>query len=160
MGRPLYPESTSTRAAKLENRVDALERRRAAAGFYQIKVFYDDETVTTGDGKFIFAIPYDLDGARLLYVNAYVTTVSSSGMITVQFHNRTIVNDMLTTPITIDANELDAENAATPWVIDAGYNEYGWPDPDNTVFYRQQIRIDVDTAGTGAKGLGVMLGFD
>lgn len=161
MTRPLYPESTATRAAKLENRVDALERRRAAAGFYQIKVFYDDETVEAGDGAFIFAIPYDLDRAKLLYVNAYVTTASSSGLVTVQIRNVTQAFDMLTTPITIDANELDAENAATPWVIDAAFeDEYPWPDSDNTVFYRQQISIDVDTAGTGAMGLGVMLGFD
>lgn len=161
MTRPLYPESTATRAAKLENRVDALERRRGAAGFYQIKVFADDETVEVGDNAFVFAIPYDLDRSKLLYVNAYITTVSSSGLVTVQIRNKTQAFDMLTTPVTIDAGELDAENAATPWVIDAQYeDEYPWPDSDNTVFYRQQIAIDVDTAGTGAMGLGVMLGFD
>jgi hypothetical protein len=153
--------------------VAALERRRPVAGFYEIKLFADDETVTTGDGVFILAIPFDLNKAKLKYVNTFVTTVSSSGLVTVQIHNLGSTQnpagfDMLSTRITIDANEKDAETAATRWAIkgmelpplSTSYAEYGYPDSDNTVFFRQQLRIDVDTAGTGAMGLGIMLGFD
>jgi hypothetical protein len=68
--------------------------------------------------------------------------------------------DMLLTPITIDANEKDAEDATTAWEIDKGDTEYAYPFLNNYVFYRQQLRIDVDTAGTGAMGLGIQLGFD
>lgn len=162
----LYHNTPQTEQAKIDNRVTALEHRRDVPGFYEIKIIADDDEVATGDGLFIFAIPIDLDRSKLRYVNAFVTTVSSSGLVTVQIHNLTASSneasnfDMLLTPITIDANEFDAENATTPWEIDKGFNEYGWPDTDNTVYYRQQLRIDVDTAGTGAMGLGVMLGFE
>jgi len=162
----IYHTTPEAEQAKFDNRITALEHRRDVPGFYEIKVFADDETLEAGDGQFILAIPIDLDRAKLRYVNAFVTTVSSSGLVEIQIHNLTASSnvpsnfDMLLTPITIDASEYDAENAATPWEIDKGYNEYGWPDTDNTVYYRQQLRIDVDDEGTGAKGLGVMLGFE
>lgn len=174
-GRPLNRQSLESLVAQLEKRIESLERRRDVSGIYQIKLFADDEVVTTGDGRFIFEIPYDLDKARLRYVNTYVTTASSSGLVTVQIHNVGTVSDpialdMLSVPITIDANEKSAEQAATQWVIkdsfddvgEAGpsYNEYGFPYADYTVFYRQQLRFDIDAAGTGAMGLGVMVGFD
>lgn len=162
----LYHNTPETEQGKIANRVTALEHRRDVAAFYEIKIFADDQAVETGDGKFIFAIPIDLDRALLRYVNAFVTTESSSGLVTVQIFNTTASSsesselDMLLTPITIDANEFDAENATTPWEIDKTYFNYGYPETNNTVYYRQQLRIDVDTAGTGAMGLGVMLGFE
>lgn len=173
-GRPLSRQNEGNLLAQLESRVRALERRRDVSGHYEIKLFGDDEAVTVGDGRFSFEIPRNLDKARLRYVNAFVTTVSSSGLVTVQIHNVGTVADpisldMLSVPITIDANEKSAEQAATEWVIkdtfddtlgDPSYSEYGFPYADYTVFYRQHLRIDIDTAGTGAMGLGVMLGFD
>lgn len=173
-GRPLNRQNEGNLLAQLTARVEALERRRDVSGHYEIKLFADDDVIETGNGRFIFEVPYNLDKGRLRYVNAYVTTVSSSGLVTVQIHNvGTVSNpvgmDMLSTPMTIDANEKSAEDAATPWVIkdtfadtggDPSYSEYGFPYADYTVFYRQQLRIDIDTAGTGAMGLGVMLGFD
>ena len=175
MGRPLIRQNEGNLLAQLEARVAALERRRDVSGHYEIKLFADDETVTVGDGRFFLEIPYNLNRARLRYVNAYVSTESSSGLVTVQIHNvgtvaDPITLDMLSVPITIDANERSAEQAATAWVIkdsvdDVGaagpsYSEYGFPYADYTVFYRQQLRFDIDTAGTGAMGLGVMVGFD
>lgn len=165
-GRPLYKPDPITEMEQLRNRVEALERRRAVTGHYAIKLFADTDTVTTGDGVFLFSIPYDLDESKLRYVGTYVTTVSSSGLVTVQIHNVGSTQDpagfdMLTTRITIDANEKDSETAATPWEIQDDYgNEYPYPFQDNHVFYRQQLRIDVDAAGTGAKGLGIHLGFE
>lgn len=162
----IYHGNERTGQAKLENRTDALERRRDVGGHYAIKIFADDEEVETGNGKFYFAIPIDLQRARLKYVGAFVSTVSSSGLVTVQIHNLTASSnitsgfDMLTVPMTIDVNEFDAENATTPWEIDTDDTQYTYPDRNNVVYYRQQLRIDVDTAGTGAMGLGVMLGFD
>lgn len=169
-GRPIARSTEGSLIAQLANRIAALERRRDVSGHYEIKLFADDEVVTVGDGRFSFGIPYNLHRAKLRYVNAYVTTVSTSGLVTVQIHNTGTVAspislDMLNVPITIDANEKDAEDATTPWEI-AGmetppsYAEYGYPDADNTVFYKQQLRIDIDTAGTGAMGLGLQLGFD
>lgn len=119
-------------------------------GRYEIKVVADDTTVTTGDGKFVFEIPADLDGTNLTLVRAFVTTASTSGLPTVQIRNVTQAADMLTTRVTIDASEKSSKTAATAAVIDTGNDDVADGD---------QIAIDVDVAGTGAKGLGVILEF-
>ncbi len=117
---------------------------------FEIKVTSDTEALATGDGQFIFAIPKDLNGANLVDAQAYVTTVSSSGLPTVQIRNVTQTADMLTTKITIDASEFTSFTAATPRVIDASNDDVATGD---------LIAIDVDVAGTGTMGLGVLLGF-
>ena len=155
----LYYENEGTLIAKLMNRVAALERRKAVAGFYEIKIFADDAEVETGNGKFIFAIPIDLDRARLRYANAFVTTSGSSDL-EVMIHNITVGTDMLDSPITIDSGELNAETSNSPVEIKTSDFFVNYPDTDATVFRRDQIRIDVDADGNGAMGLGVMLGFD
>ena len=172
-GRPLGRQTLGALVAQLEERVKALERRRAVSGHYEIKLFADDEAVAVGDGRFMFNIPYNLDKAKLRYLNIYVTT-AGSGPTTVQLHNNGSVADpanfdMLNTPITIESGELDAEtNFTTPWEIagkefppaDPSYAIYGFPYTDNTVFFKQQIRIDIDAAGSGAMGLGIQLGIE
>lgn len=115
-----------------------------------IKVFSDTQTVSTGDGKFIFEISRDMNKLRLVDVESYVTTVSSSGKPTVQLRNVTQAVDMLTTKVEIDASEKNSKDAATQRVITAANADVVWGD---------HIAIDVDVAGTGAKGLGVMLTF-
>lgn len=106
--------------------------------------------ITTGDGKAYFRVPAELNGCNLVAVGAHVTTVSSSGLPTVQIANVTQAVDMLTTKITIDANEKDSSTAATPAVIDTGNDDVATGD---------ELRIDIDVAGTGAKGLIVDLTF-
>ncbi len=120
---------------------------------FEIKVIADDDTLATGDGQFIFAIPKDLNGSNLVDAQAYVTTVSSSGLPTVQIRNVTQTADMLTTKITIDVGDLRSfapDTPATPRVIDTANDDVATGD---------LIAIDVDVAGTGAMGLGVLLGF-
>lgn len=117
---------------------------------FDIKIFADDGTLSTGDGKFIFAIPSDLNGANLISAQAYVTTVSSSGTPTVQIRNVTDAVDMLSTRITIDASEYTSYTAAAASVVDTAHDDVATGD---------RIAIDVDVAGTGAKGLGVILEF-
>ena len=116
----------------------------------QVKVLDDATTVTTGDGKLIFAIPSQLNGLNLTDADAYVTTVSSSGLPTVQIRNITQTADMLTTKISIDASEFTSYTAAAAPVIDTGNDDVATGD---------LIAVDVDVAGTGAKGLGVILVF-
>ena len=161
-GRPLVRQTAHTQIGNLNNRVDALERNIRGGGFYEIKIFADDQVVTAGDNKFVFAVPGDLDGARLRYCNAFVTT-ASSGIMEIMIRKAPAF-DMLIIPITIDSGELDAENAADPPVIDLTYTEGNPPgagayERNNTVYYRDQICIDVDDPGSGAMGLGVQLGF-
>lgn len=131
-------------------RIRRLEASTGSIGRFHIKVFSDASVVTTGDGKFIWAIPEDLHGASLISAHAYVTTVSSSGTPTVQLRNVTQAADMLTTRITIDASEYTSYTAATAPVIDAANDDVAKGD---------RIAIDVDVAGTGAKGLGVIVRF-
>jgi hypothetical protein len=57
---------------------------------------------------------------------------------------------MLSTRITIDANEKTSYTAATAPVINATYDDVATGD---------LLAIDIDGAGTGAKGLMVMLQF-
>lgn len=116
----------------------------------QVKVIDDATTLTTGDGKVIFLVPQELNGYNLVGANAFVTTVSSSGTPTVQIRNVTDSVDMLSTRITIDASEYTSYTAAAAAVVDATYDDVATGD---------RLAVDVDVAGTGAKGLGIVLTF-
>jgi hypothetical protein len=116
----------------------------------QIKVIDDATALTTGDGKVIFCIPTELNGYNLVDADAFVTTVSSSGAPSIMIRNVTDTADMLSTAITIDANETTSYTAATAPVIDGTKDD---------VVTGDLIAIDCDAAGTGAKGLGVILSF-
>lgn len=115
-----------------------------------IKVVPDTELVTVGDGQFIFVIAEDMHNLNLAHVELFVTTVSSSGKPTVQLRNITAAVDMLSTKVEIDASEKNSKDAATQAVINTANALVEWGD---------HIAIDVDVAGTGAKGLGIILGF-
>lgn len=106
--------------------------------------------VADGVGSILFVIPPELNGFNLVDADASVFTVSSSGTPTIQIYNLTDAVDMLSTRITIDANELTSYTAATAPVIDATKDDVATGD---------QLRIDCDVAGTGTKGLAVMLSF-
>lgn len=128
-----------------------------AIGYFEIKVFADrdaldgnlpDEAivVSTGDAKFVFAIPRDLDGCELHHAAAFV---SVAGAVTVQIRNVTGAYDFLTTKVTIDSGEFTSYTAATPPVID----------DDLVVTKGDRIAVDVDAADGTAEGLGVILHF-
>lgn len=138
-----------THAPKTRGGTDPIPPDPVAVLF--IKVFSDTQTVTTGDQKFEFEVSEDMDGMNLTRVESYVTTVSSSGKPTVQIRNRTQTADMLSTKVEIDASEFNSKDAATQVVIDTANDDVAWGD---------HIAIDVDVAGTGAMGLGVMLTFE
>lgn len=123
---------------------------RKSGRIFHIKVVSDFHTVVTGNGKFIFEIPKDLDGAQLIYIESYVTTVSSSGKPTIQIRNVMTANDLLSTKCEIEVNEKNSKDAVTQPVINTGTNAVAWGD---------HLAVDVDIAGTGAKGLGVILTF-
>lgn len=106
--------------------------------------------ITTGDGKAYFRVPSTLNGMNLVAVAAALTTASSSGIPTVQIANVTDSVDMLSTKLTIDASETDSSTATTAAVIDATHDDVATGD---------MLRIDIDVAGTGAKGLIVEMQF-
>jgi hypothetical protein len=116
----------------------------------EAKIIDDATALTTGVSKLILCIPAAYNGLSLTAAHAYVTTASSSGLPSVGLRNVTTGFAMLTTNITIDANETTSYTAATPAVIDAARKVVSTGD---------LIAIDVAAAGTGARGLGTILTF-
>jgi hypothetical protein len=108
-----------------------------------ILVALSDETtpLTAATNKVTMRAPYAF---TLTEVRASLATVSSSGLVTADINvNGTTI---LSTKLSIDANEDTSETAATPAVISDGDIE----DDDELTF-------DCDAAGTGATGHKVLL---
>jgi hypothetical protein len=122
----------------------------SAQNTHQIKVIDDQSSLTGGDGAMYFFVSDDFNGTNLIDADACVSTASSSGLVTVQLHRMRGDVDMLSTAITIDANENCSYSAATPPVINGSNDD---------VVTGDIIRIDIDGAGTGAKGLAVICQF-
>lgn len=93
-------------------------------------------------------VPERWDGAELTGITAGVFTASSSGLITVRLFNASTGKNILSTNVTIDAGELTSMTAATPPVINSAYK---------TLSKGQVLKLFVESAGTGAKGLQVDL---
>jgi hypothetical protein len=118
----------------------------------QMAVTDPGTALTTGDGKGYFVVPPELNGYNLTDADAAVVGAqSSSGTVDVMIHNATDTVDMLSTGITIDANEDTSYTAATPPVVDTSNDDVATGDV---------LRFDVDSAGTGSQGLVVMLVFE
>lgn len=106
----------------------------------------------TGDSKAVIRAGEDLDGMVLSGVGAGVTAPSTLGAITIQVRRvRAGVGvDMLTTPITIEANEYDSITAAVQPVINAANDD---------ILEGDMLHFDIDAAGTGVLGLVASLYF-
>lgn len=108
-----------------------------------IQMAVSDETtaITTGTAKLTFRMPHAM---TLTEVRASLTASSSSGNPTVDINEGG--STILSTKLSIDSGELTSTTAATPAVIS-----------DASLADDAEITIDIDTAGTGAKGLKVAL---
>lgn len=110
------------------------------------------------DGKAYYRIPASLNGRNLVAVGLAVFAPSTSGTPTVQIARGRQASataahsfvDMLSTRITIDANEYDSRNAATPAVINAS---------NAGVQTGDLIRVDLDVTGTNTAGMFLTLEF-
>jgi len=116
----------------------------------EIKVIRDSDNLNAGNDKATFTIPYELNGYKLIRAEAAIKTVSSAGAISLMIRNATTTNDMLSTAITIDQGELNSYTAATHSAVNA---------VTNTVSTGNMISVDVDSIGTGTKGLDITLTF-
>ena len=115
-----------------------------------IKCVADTIGPTVGNGITHVTIPSTLNGKNLSSAQAHVYTAGTGSTTTVQLHNLTDGQDMLSTPITIDASEKDSSTAATPSVI-GSYAGVSTADV---------IRIDVDVVATNTLGLEVRMVFN
>ena len=100
----------------------------------------DETTAITTGTKVTFRMPYAF---TLTEVRASLTTAGTTGT-TVDIHEGG--TSILSTKLTFDANEKTTTTAATPAVIS-----------DAALADDAEMTIDVDAAGTGAKGLKVTL---
>lgn len=110
-------------------------------------------TLSTGDSKGVARIPVEMNSMVMYAVGAGLSTPSSSGPVTVNIRRvrAGVAVDMLSTPITIDANEYDSSTAAVAAVIN----------PTNAgVQTGDMLHFDVDAAGSGALGLVVSFSFE
>jgi len=135
--------SAVTRAILPENILPYIERTLV------IKCVADTVAPATGNGITHVTVPSTLDGKNLFSAQAHVYTVGTGSLTTVQLHNLTEGQDMLSTAITIDASEKDSSTAATPSVVG----------PNNGVSTADVIRIDVDVVATNTLGLEIRMVF-
>ena len=115
-----------------------------------VKCIADNTALAVANGVAHFTIPIELNGMNLISVGGHVYTISSSGLPAFMVYNLTDSSNMLSTAITIDENEKDSKDAATPAVIDTG---------EDDVVTGDEIRLDCTTAGTGTKGMEIRMGF-
>ena len=114
-----------------------------------IKCVADTIGPSVGNGITHVTIPSTLDGKNLSSAQAHVYTAGTGSTTTVQLHNLTDGQDMLSTPITIDSGEKDSSTAATPSVT-GSYTGVSTADV---------IRIDVDVVASSTLGLEVRMVF-
>jgi hypothetical protein len=124
------------------------------AGIRYFPIGLNGSTALTTSDKFYFRVPAGLTGMNLVSVTGSVGTgaagSSSSGTPTFTVKNVTDNNQMLSTSLTIDANEYTSATAATPAVINASFDD---------VVTDDLIEIACTVAGTGTTYAVVTLGF-
>lgn len=105
-------------------------------------------SLATGDGQAWWVVPSHLNGLKLKSVSIALTVAqSSSGAPQMQMANVTQGWDLLSTRPVIAANKwLDTETGGTAAVVDTASSH-------DVLTTGDRIRFDIDTAGTGAKGL-------
>jgi len=130
-----------------------------ASSAYVLQVALSDpngSAIITNTSVATLRIPATLNGKNLSGVAMLCTTPSSSGVVTVDINrsrratatSRTTVS-VLSTKLTVDATEYDSIDA-TPAVINVANDD---------VVTGDAYLFDIDTAGTGCKGLLVELTF-
>ena len=139
-----YDASDAVTRSILFNKLTAFTERTLI-----VKCVADTIGPSVGNGITHVTIPSTLNGKNLQSAQAHVYTAGTGSLTTVQLHNLTDGQDMLSTPITIDASEKDSSTAATPSVT-GSYTGVSTADV---------IRIDVDVVATSTLGLEVRMVF-
>lgn len=169
-GRPLQRKNLADRVDDSLSRIEQLERRYdPPRGNYAIKVFADrnaldgnlpDEAivVSVGDGKFLWPIPPDLDGTKLIMAEAGISVAGASDTEVMLGNCGTDPTtfpgtDMLTSPITIATGDFISFTAGSKFgttPIDTANNEVESGD---------WMSINILSDGGGAEGLTLMVNF-
>lgn len=153
-------DSTETTAGTDATRAvtpDGLAGSDFGKRYITIECVADATALTTGDGKCYWPVHPDFNTWVIVGVSAHVgAAVSSSGAVNVDIDVCGAVatgircsgtnRDLLSTNITIDANEDGTETAATPAVINTANDDLATG---------EWVRFNIDGAGTGTQGLYV-----
>lgn len=141
----LFPKQDSAGAAEAKG--SSLANMLAKVKRTMSILVNDSTALTSGDGKAYFPrSPSYMNGWNVIEVAANM--VAGTGAVTIMIHNLTQTADILSTALTIDANEKDSKDAATPAVIDTSEDDLQTGD---------RLRIDIDGAGTGTTWLDVQI---
>lgn len=112
--------------------------------FETMTIALSDEAtpITTGTSKLTMFAPFSM---RLIKApRLTLSTASTSGLVTVDINVAAV--SIFSTTLTIDANEKTSATAATAAVLST-----------TRIADNAEITFDIDAAGTGAKGLKVIL---
>lgn len=135
----------SIAATDVQAAINELDTEKVAKATFPvvIQIVVGDETtaITAGTAKVTQRSPFAF---TLTGVRASLTTASSSGNPAVDINESGV--SVLSTTLTIDANEKTSTTAAVPAVIS-----------DSAIADDAEMTIDIDVAGTGAAGLKVTL---
>lgn len=139
--------STSEAQAGTSGTVVMTPRRTDDAIRYRVPVVWQialsdlSTNLTTGTNMAYFRAPHDM---TITAVRSSLLTASNSGLVTVDINkNGTTI---LSTKLSIDANEKTSVTAATAAVIS-----------DTSIADDDELTFDIDAAGTNAKGLVVTI---
>ena len=119
-----------------------------------LKVYNEASAIAVGDGAMYFAVPAALNGMNLTSVGGHLYTAATSGVVGVQIANVTSGVDMLSSARILewDVAEKDTADAAASSVAVISTGADG-------VVTGEEIRIDIDDAASGAKGMEIRLSF-
>lgn len=108
---------------------------------YEFALSDETTAITTGTAKLTWRAPHAL---TVVSLRASLSTVSSSGTPTVDINEGGTT--IISTKLTIDANEKTSTTAAAAYVLS-----------DSAIADDAEITFDIDVAGTGATGLKVKI---
>lgn len=132
---------SSASAARANIGVGAVGTQATITESFVVALSDETTTLTTGTAKVTMRMPYAF---TVTQIRASVNTVSSSGLPTVDVKKNG--SSVFSTLLTIDASEKTSQTAATAAVVSSA----SWSDDD-------EITFDVTVAGTGTKGLKVVI---
>jgi len=118
-----------------------LDSKAGSAIPYTFAISDEVTTLTTGTAKVTWRTPF---ACTVSAVRASLNTASTSGTPTFDINENGV--SILSTKLTIDANEKTSTTAATPAVIS-----------DSSLADDAEITFDIDVAGTGANGAKITL---
>ena len=139
--------NTSTDAARVMT-PDLYAASNYGIRYVQIMAVAKATDLTVADGLAYFHVPAGLDGMDLVEVHAEVFTAPAGSTATFEISNNGASTQMLSTNITIDADETGSDSAATAAVIDASNDDLDTND---------LIQINCTQIGSSTAGAGLMV---